>query len=71
GDFVPLLLRTPAPAPKAPAPAPKPETPEPSLTGEGPGLPGEEEAYELSTLSGAEPQPQPHDNTDPGTDSDS
>ncbi|CAD5987985.1 protein of unknown function [Streptomyces sp. KY75] len=87
GDFVPLLLRTPAPtpapkastpAPKTPTaapktPAPKSKTPEISPTGEGPGLPGEEEAYELSTLSGAEPQPQPqpHVNTDPGSDSDS
>ncbi|MEV4879658.1 hypothetical protein AB0K72_26725 [Streptomyces cyaneofuscatus] len=62
GDFVPLLLRTPAPAP---APKPKtPETPETAVTGEGPGLPGEEEAYELSTLSGAEPQPQPPDDSD-------
>lgn len=37
GDFVPLTLHTPAPAPKTPAP----KTPEP-----------EEEAYGLSTLSG-------------------
>ncbi|MDX3372959.1 hypothetical protein PV390_00955 [Streptomyces sp. ME02-6991-2A] len=55
GDFVPLLLRTPAPPPK------KPET---AVTGEGPGLPGEEEAYELSTLSGA----QPHHSTDADSD---
>ncbi|MFC8624934.1 WXG100-like domain-containing protein [Streptomyces anulatus] len=86
GDFVPLLLRTPAKAP-APAPAPKPktatpkpETPEPPVPkpkapespkaptdGDLPGLPGEEEAYELSPLSGTEPRPQPltqpHENT--------
>ncbi|MFH8689756.1 hypothetical protein ACH4EC_23160 [Streptomyces anulatus] len=72
GDFVPLLLRTPAPAPKPKTPTPKPETPEPLVPkpkapespkaptdGDLPGLSGEEEAYELSTLSGAEPQPQP------------
>ncbi|MGW8488081.1 hypothetical protein [Streptomyces sp. NPDC055886] len=56
GDFVPLLLRTPAPAP-APARAPAPKAPETSTTSDVPGLPGEEEAYELSTLSGAEDTP--------------
>ncbi|MFY0513353.1 hypothetical protein ACOMD4_23625 [Streptomyces anulatus] len=98
GDFVPLLLRTPAkapaPAPKPIAPTPKPETPEPLVPkpkapespkaptdGDLPGLSGEEEAYELSTLSGAEPEPepepqpltQPHGNTGirTGTGSDS
>nr|WP_256123343.1 hypothetical protein [Streptomyces sp. EN16] len=90
GDFVPLLLRTPAPAPapKPKTPTPKPETSEPLVPkpkapetpkaptdGDLPGLPGEEEAYELSTLSGAEPQPQPHENTGirtgTGSDSDS
>ncbi|MFE9051560.1 hypothetical protein [Streptomyces rubiginosohelvolus] len=67
GDFVPLLLRTPAPAPAA---APKPKTP---TDGSVPGLPGEEEAYELSTLSGTEPQPQPqpHGGTDSDSDADS
>ncbi|NED27365.1 hypothetical protein G3I37_21095, partial [Streptomyces anulatus] len=67
GDFVPLLLRTPAPAP---APVPKPKAP---TDGGVPGLPGEEEAYELSTLSGTEPQPQPqpHGGTDSDADSDS
>ncbi|WP_069738630.1 hypothetical protein [Streptomyces sp. EN27] len=69
GDFVPLLLRTPAPAP-APAPAPKPK-PKPPTDGDVPGLPGEEEAYELSTLSGAGPQPQRHDTTGNDTASDS
>ncbi|MFE9241403.1 hypothetical protein [Streptomyces sp. NPDC007007] len=61
-DFVPLLLRT-------PAPAPKPRTP---ADGDVPGLPGEEEAYELSTLSGAEPrqQPRPQDTVGLGTASD-
>ncbi|WP_318198424.1 hypothetical protein [Streptomyces sp. MCL20-2] len=54
GDFVPLLLRT--LAPKASSPG-------------SPGLPGEEEAYELSTLSGTEPQP--HDSTGSDSDSDS
>ncbi|MFI2315389.1 hypothetical protein AMK17_31090 [Streptomyces sp. CB00072] len=73
GDFVPLLLRTPAPAPapKPRTPTPKPETPKAPESpkaptdGDVPGLSGEEEAYELSTLSGAEPQPllQPHENT--------
>ncbi|MFD8407120.1 hypothetical protein ACFV1G_20840 [Streptomyces anulatus] len=65
GDFVPLLLRTPAPAP-----VPKPKAP---TDGGVPGLPGEEEAYELSTLSGTEPQPQPqpHGGTDSDADSDS
>ncbi|MFF2230457.1 WXG100-like domain-containing protein [Streptomyces anulatus] len=68
----------PAPAPKPRTPTPKPETPEslvpkpkapesPKAPTDGglPGLSGEEEAYELSTLSGAEPQPlrQPHENT--------
>ncbi|MGW5924855.1 WXG100-like domain-containing protein [Streptomyces anulatus] len=92
GDFVPLLLRTPAPAPapKPKTPTPKPETSEPLVPkpkapetpkapteADLPGLPGEEEAYELSTLSGAEPQPQPqpHENTGirtgTGSDSDS
>lgn len=92
GDFVPLLLRTPAPAPapKPKTPTPKPETSEPLVPkpkapespkapsdGDLPGLSGEEEAYELSTLSGAEPQPQPlsqpHENTGirTGTGSDS
>ncbi|WP_354598858.1 hypothetical protein R1Y80_03095 [Streptomyces sp. JL1001] len=67
GDFVPLLLRTPAPAPP---PVPKPKTPTDAGV---PGLPGEEEAYELSTLSGTEPQPQPqpHGGTDSDADSDS
>ncbi|MFJ1801445.1 hypothetical protein [Streptomyces sp. NPDC088180] len=82
GDFVPLLLRTPAPAPKPRTPTPKPEAPEsPKAPADGdlPGLSGEEEAYELSTLSGAEPrtrpQPlaQPHESTGirTGTGSDS
>ncbi|MEU2067231.1 hypothetical protein [Streptomyces anulatus] len=90
GDFVPLLLRTPAkaPVPKPKAATPKPETPKPLVPkpkapqspeaptdGGLPGLPGEEEAYELSTLSGAEPGSQPHENTGirtgTGSDSDS
>ncbi|MFH9478656.1 hypothetical protein ACH4L7_33190 [Streptomyces anulatus] len=90
GDLVPLLLRSPAPAPKPKTPTPKPETPKPLVPkpkapesskaptdGDLPGLPGEEEAYELSTLSGVEPQPrpQPHENTGirtgTGSDSDS
>ncbi|WP_405194652.1 hypothetical protein [Streptomyces anulatus] len=69
---------TPAPKPKTPTPkpetseplVPKPEVPETAKApteGDLPGLSGEEEAYELSTLSGAEPQPrpltQPHENT--------
>ncbi|WP_435811452.1 hypothetical protein [Streptomyces rubiginosohelvolus] len=74
GDFVPLLLRTPAPAPapKAPTPEPEPEAKTPE-DGSVPGLPGEEEAYELSTLSGTEPQPQPqpHGGTDSDSDADS
>ncbi|MEV7653105.1 hypothetical protein AB0O39_02925 [Streptomyces anulatus] len=78
GDFVPLLLRTPAPAP-TPTPAPKPEPkpepePKPKTPTDGgavPGLPGEEEAYELSTLSGAEPRPRPHDTTGIDTESES
>ncbi|MFJ6806659.1 hypothetical protein ACIQRK_11560 [Streptomyces anulatus] len=85
----------PAPKPKeapTPAPKPKPETSEPLVPkpktpettkaptdGDVPGLPGEEEAYELSTLSGAEPRPeplpQPQENTGirtgTGSDSDS
>ncbi|MGW1394077.1 hypothetical protein ACWD6Q_20705 [Streptomyces nigra] len=47
GDFVPLLPRTPAPAP-GPNQATAPPT-----DGDLPGLPGEEEAYDLHTLSGA------------------
>ncbi|MFE7890431.1 hypothetical protein [Streptomyces sp. NPDC057412] len=54
GDFVPLLPRTPAPAP-SPSPAPATAPPSPSRTdGDLPGLPGEEEAYDLHTLSGAD-----------------
>ncbi|WP_432192393.1 hypothetical protein [Streptomyces sp. bgisy027] len=74
GDFVPLILRTPAPAPTPPAsetvPPPSDQDPAtvplpPSPTGSDlPGLPGEEEAYDLSTLSGA------GDTTDAGADSD-
>ncbi|MGV9574929.1 hypothetical protein ACWDRX_38970, partial [Streptomyces nigra] len=47
GDFVPLLPRTPAPAP-GPDPATAPPT-----DGDLPGLPGEKKAYDLHTLSGA------------------
>ncbi|AZQ39225.1 hypothetical protein EJ357_42110 [Streptomyces cyaneochromogenes] len=67
GDFVPLILRTPAPEPappvrdQDPAAIPLPESPPGSPL---PGLQGEEEAYELSTLSGAD------EATDAGADSD-
>ncbi len=59
GDFVPLAERTPAPpAPSVshqdPATVPLPPSPAGSDLPGLPGLPGEEEAYELSTLSGAE-----------------
>ncbi|MFE5813813.1 hypothetical protein ACFQ6S_10470 [Streptomyces sp. NPDC056479] len=59
GDFVPLILRTPAPRPSPPQPEQNPAAvplpPAPvSPTGSAlPGLPDEEEAYGLSTLSGA------------------
>ncbi|HWU06182.1 MAG TPA: hypothetical protein VN520_07285, partial [Streptomyces sp.] len=63
GDFVPLVERTPAPqssqpVPPAPPlsqqdPAAVPLPPSPA-GGDLPGLPGEEEAWELSMLSGAE-----------------
>ncbi|MGV9642864.1 hypothetical protein [Streptomyces sp. NPDC003514] len=52
GDFVPLLPRTPAPAPSQ-DPATAPPSPSPT-DGDLPGLPGEEEAYDLHTLSGAD-----------------
>ncbi|MCZ4612152.1 hypothetical protein O3S80_52105, partial [Streptomyces sp. Lzd4kr] len=74
GDFVPLILRTPAPAPTPPASETAPPLSDqdpatvplpPSPTGSDlPGLPGEEEAYDLSTLSGA------GETTDAGADSD-
>ncbi|MFB6638587.1 hypothetical protein ACFCYF_15150 [Streptomyces chartreusis] len=74
GDFVPLILRTPAPAPAPPAsetlpplsdqdPATVPLPPSPTGS-DLPGMPGEEEAYDLSTLSGA------GETTDAGADSD-
>ncbi|MFE7449028.1 hypothetical protein [Streptomyces griseus] len=69
GDLVPLLPRTPAPAPKAGSPArPDPaDVPRPpSPTGSGlPAPPDDEEAYELSTFSGAEP-PSPDRAIHPG-----
>ncbi|MEU3053734.1 hypothetical protein, partial [Streptomyces griseus] len=52
---------TSVPAPPAPQPDPAAVPLPPSPTGgdgDHPGLPGEEEAYELSTFSGAEPRPE-------------
>ncbi|WP_369275089.1 hypothetical protein AB5J55_38630 [Streptomyces sp. R11] len=79
GDFVPLLLRTPAPVPRQdPAAVPLPPSPTGSDLPGLPNLPGltaEEEALDLSTLSGSNPTMDMGDagdtgRTGAGTDSD-
>ncbi|WP_208865833.1 hypothetical protein [Streptomyces zinciresistens] len=62
GDFVPLAERTPAP-PTDPASVPLPPSPL-ATTSTAPELPGEEEAFDLSTLSGARPTTAPATGTD-------
>lgn len=78
GDFVPLTLRTPAPEPRQddeqdPATIPLPPSPTGNDLPSPAGFPTEEEALDLSTLSGNSPTPHLGDTGDtgqPGEDSD-
>ncbi|MFJ4471713.1 hypothetical protein ACIP2X_30115 [Streptomyces sp. NPDC089424] len=69
GDFVPLIPRTPAPRPPGdeqdPAAVPLPPSPP---GGDTPGFPAEEEALDLSTLSGNAPTPDVGAESDAETD---